>query len=291
MSFHTTVIEGIVYGFSLGMIFLMVALGLTLIFGLMDVVNFAHGALVTLGAYVGFSMYGTLGNFWLVLVILPFVVGIFGAGIERGLVKRLYSYNPILQVLLTFGIALVIEGAILIWFGQGSKAAQYSPFAAKPVVFGGIAIPQYRLFLIVFTTVLVVATLLVIRWTRLGLVIKAGIQDRERTQLLGIRISRINTLVFGVGAGFAALGGYLAGPILGVNPQLGTGLLITSFVIVIVGGLGDIRGAIISALLVGIFYNLALFFIPEVADATIFVLMITVLLIRPNGLLGEGTAA
>lgn len=283
-----TVLEAIIYGLSLGMIYLLVALGLTLIFGLMDVINFAHGAFVTLGAYVGMVVWGVTGSYWLALVIVVITVGALGAVIERGFVKRLYDVDHIYQLLLTFGIALIIEGMIIIAYGEGSQQLSTPGFTSgSPVSLGPAVIPRYRLFIILFTLVLVTAIWLTIQRTRLGLIIKAGIQDRERAQLLGIRLSYVNMTIFAVGAALAAIGGFMAGPLLGVNPHLGTNLLIISFAIVIIGGLGNIGGTIMAALLLGIIYNISLFFYPSAANAMIFVAMGVVLIIKPEGLFGE----
>jgi branched-subunit amino acid ABC-type transport system permease component len=291
MSTLSTVIEAIIYGVSLGMIYLLVSLGLTLIFGLMDVINFAHGALVTLGAYLGLTAWDVSGSYWLSLVAVAVLVGLLGAGIERGLVKRLYDVDHIFQLLLTFGLALLIEGILIIQYGEGNQQLTAPAFTqGSPVSLGPAIIPRYRLFIIIFTVLVVAVVWLAIQRTRLGLVIKAGIQDRERTLLLGIRLGRINMLVFAVGAGLAAIGGFLAGPLLGVSPGLGTNLLITSFAIVIIGGLGNIRGTIVAALLLGIAYNLSLFFYPPVASAMIFLVMGVVLVLKPEGLFGEVTA-
>jgi branched-subunit amino acid ABC-type transport system permease component len=290
MSVLSTLLEAILYGLSLGMIYLLVALGLTLIFGLMDVINFAHGALVTLGAYGGLTVWDATGSYWLAFVAVALGVSLFGGLIERGFVQRLYDVDHIYQLLLTFGIALIVEGLIIIRYGEGSQRLNTPKFVSgQPVAVGPALIPRYRLYIIGFTLVLLTAIILVIQRTRLGLVIKAGIQDRERTRLLGIRLGRINMLVFAVGAGLAAVAGFLAGPLLGVNPNLGTSLLITSFAVVIIGGLGKIRGTILAALLLGIVYNVSLFFYPTVADAMIFVVMGVVLIIKPHGIFGEAS--
>jgi branched-chain amino acid transport system permease protein len=269
------------------MIYLLVSLGLTLIFGLMDVINFAHGALVTLGAYLGLSAWAISGNYWVAFFALALVAGLIGAGLERGLVKRLYDVDHIYQLLLTFGIALIIEGLIILRYGEQNQRLEAPAFTSgDPITVGSAVVPRYRLYIIGVAVVLVLVVWLAIQRTQLGLIIKAGIQDRERTELLGIRLGRINMLVFGIGASLAAIGGFLAGPLLGVNPHMGSNLLIISFAIVIVGGLGSIRGTIVSALLLGIAYNVALFFYPIVANAIIFIVMGGVLILKPEGIFG-----
>lgn len=269
------------------MIYLLISLGLTLIFGLMDVINFAHGALVTLGAYFGLTAWGVTGSYWIAFISLILGAMILGIVLERGLVKRLYDVDNIYQLLLTFGIALIIEGLIILYYGEENQRLDTPAFTTgDPISIGSAVVPRYRLYIIVIALVLVSAIWLAIERTQLGLIIKAGIQDRERTKLLGIRLGRINMIVFGVGAGLAAIGGFLAGPLLGVNPQMGSNLLIISFAIVIVGGLGSIRGTIVSSVLLGVAYNIALVFYPIVANAIIFIVMGAVLILKPSGLFG-----
>jgi branched-subunit amino acid ABC-type transport system permease component len=287
MSLASTVLEGVIYGTSLGMLYVLVAMGLTLIFGLMDVVNFAHGAFVTLGAYFGITFLEMTGNFWVSMVLAGVIVAAIGLAIERTFIKRLYEENPIYQLLLTFGLALLLEGAVIIIYGQDNQLISApSILQGAPVAIGPATIPQYRVFLIVFTGVLVSAVWLAIQRTKLGLIVKAGIEDRGRAEMLGIRLSYINMLIMAVGAGLAAVSGFLSGPLLGVNPHLGTGLLIVSFVIVVIGGLGNIKGTIVAGLLVGILSSLTSFFYPTLAGPSIFVAMVVVLLVKPQGLFG-----
>jgi branched-subunit amino acid ABC-type transport system permease component len=288
MGLLTTLLEGVLYGTSLGMLYVLVALGLTLIFGLMDVINFAHGAFVTLGAYLGISTIAFTGNFWLALLVAGLAVGLLGVVIERSLLVRLYGAPPIFQLLLTFGVALVVEGLIILSYGQDNQRVETPALLqGDPIAIGPALLPKYRLFIIVFTGILVALIWFGIQRTKLGLIIKAGIEDRERTELLGIRLSRINMLIMGIGSGLAAISGILAGPLLGADPHLGTGLLITSFVIVVIGGLGNIRGTIVAGLLVGVLYSIVSFTIPSIADPSIFVVMAGVLLLRPQGLFGS----
>jgi branched-chain amino acid transport system permease protein len=283
-----SVLEAFLYGISLGMLYVLVALGLTLIFGLMEVVNFAHGAFVTLGAYLGITVLGTIGNFWVALLAAGLLVGLGGVALERSLIKPLYGVNPVYQLLLTFGVALVIEGLIIIGYGEGNQRIDTpGVFAGDAIPVGPAVIPQYRIFIIVFTGILIGIIWLTIQRTRLGLIIKAGIEDRERTELLGIRLGRVNMLIMGMGSALAGIAGLLVGPIQGIDPHLGTGLLIISFVIIVIGGLGNIVGTIIAGLIVGVIYTFSLFFYPRVAEPVIFLAMIVVLLVRPHGLFGE----
>lgn len=290
MALSQTVLEGLLYGLSLGMLYVLVALGLTLIFGMMDVINFAHGAFVTAGAYLGFSTLGVVDNFWVGLLVAGLVIGVLGVVIERLFLKRLYETDHIYQLLLTFGLALIIEGAIIIRYGQNNRRISTPElFAGDPVQIATAYIPQYRLFLIAFTTVLVVLVWYGLQRTKIGLIIKAGIEDRERTELHGIRLSRINMLIMGVGAAFAAMAGYLAGPLFRVHPHLGTNFLIISFVVVVIGGLGSFTGAIVAGLLIGVLYSLMQFLLPGFAEMSTFVAMIIILIVKPYGLFGEAS--
>jgi branched-chain amino acid transport system permease protein len=293
MSVVSTTVEAVIYGISIGMIYVMVALGLTLIFGLMDVVNFAHGAFVTTGTYIGITTIAITGNFWLALVAAALTIGLLGIALERSLIKRLYdSENSTLyQLLLTFAIALFLEGVIFFRYGTSSQRVSVPALLqGDPVPIGPALIPRYRVFIIGFTLVLILLIWLFIQRTKLGLIVKAGLDDRERTKLLGIRLSRVQILIMGIGSALAGISGVLAAPILGAGPTIGTELLIISFAIVIVGGLGDIRGAILAGLLIGIVTSLTSFIVPTITGVGIFVLMILVLIVRPQGIIG-GTKA
>lgn len=291
MALGSTILEGVLYGLSLGMLYVLVALGLTLIFGMMNVINFAHGAFVTAGAYLGFTTLGYVENFWVGLLVATVLVGGLGVVIERLFLKRLYDTDHIYQLLLTFGLALVIEGLIILRYGTGNqRIAVPELFDGAPISIASATIPQYRLFLVAFTAVLVVLVWYGLQRTRIGLVIKAGIEDRERTELHGIRLNRINMLIMGVGSGFAAMAGYLAGPLFRVHPHLGTDFLIISFVVVVIGGLGSLMGAIVTGLLIGVLYSVMQFLVPGFAQMSVFVAMIVILIVRPQGLFGGSTA-
>jgi branched-subunit amino acid ABC-type transport system permease component len=283
--------EALMYGLSLGMLYILVALGLTMIFGLMDVINFAHGAMITLGAYIGVRVIGQGFSFWAAAVVGAFSVGVLGLVIERYLVRRLYGINLIYQLLLTFGIALVIEGAIILFWGQTYQQLSAPPsLTGNPVTIGGVNMPSYRVFIIVTATLLVTAIYLTLQSSRLGLIIKAGMEDRERTQLLGINLELINLLIFGVGGVLAGLAGVLAAPLFGVQPTLGTNFLLISFIIIVMGGLGNVKGTIVSGLIIGILYNFGLFFYPKFAEVGIFALLIAVILYKPEGIYGGEVA-
>jgi len=286
-SIGENLVQAVAYGISLGLLYALVALGLTLIFGLMDVVNFAHGASLSFGAYAGLTSYNVIGNFWIAIVLATLASGLLGVVIERGLIQHVYGSNHIFHLVLTFGIALLIEGFLLTWFGPGSHHLPRPPsLGGSAVHIGPVIISVYRLFIIVAVVGILVGILAVLQRSKLGLIIKAGIQDRERTQLLGIRLSRINMLVFGVGTALAALAGVLVAPIFSVNVSLGHDFLIISFIIVIIGGMGNVRGSILAALLVGIVVQITQTFTPEFAGLPLYLAMIAILLLRPEGIFG-----
>jgi branched-chain amino acid transport system permease protein len=274
-------------GVALGAIFVLLAIGLSLIFGMLGVVNFAHGAFFMVGAYVGVYFYGLTGNFWFSLVLVPPTVGAIGLVVERVLVRPLYGRGIDYPLLLTFGLSYVLVEAIRIMFGvEGNPMS--TPAALRGAVDIGIGhFPTYRLFLIGATAVIVAALWLFIEKTRFGLIIRAGAQDPEIVRVLGIDISRIWLLVFAIGIAIAGLSGILAAPTRAVTPEMGIPVLVESFVVTVVGGMGSLVGAVVAGLLVGIVYSLTSLFAPEFAEMSIFALMALVLLLKPQGLFGR----
>jgi len=274
-------------GLVLGMIFVLLATGLSLIFGLMTVVNFAHGSLYMLGAFVGFSLLGLTKNFWLALVLAPLLVGTLGLLIERFLIRRLYGRSPDDPLLLTFGLSLIIiEAARLIW-GKIGLTVDPPRALAGPINLGFTMFPVYRLFVIVVTLAVLIALWVFLTRTNVGLIIRAGSRDPLMVRALGIDLSRIWLLVFGIGAALAGLAGILAGPMRGVYAEMGVTMVIESFVVVVVGGMGSLVGAVVAGILMGQVVGLTTFFAPKLAEIMIFVVMAVVLLVRPSGLFGE----
>jgi branched-chain amino acid transport system permease protein len=274
-------------GVALGAIFVLLAIGLSLIFGMLGVVNFAHGAFFMVGAYAGVYFYGLTGNFWFSLVLVPLTVGVVGLVVERVLVRPLYGRGIDYPLLLTFGLSYVLVEAIRILFGvEGNPMGP--PAALRGAVDIGIGrFPIYRLFLIGATAVIVAALWLFIEKTRFGLIIRAGAQDPEIVRILGIDLSRVWLLVFALGIALAGLSGVLAAPTRAVTPEMGIPVLVESFVVTVVGGMGSLAGAVVAGLLVGIVYSLTSLFAPEFAEMSIFALMALVLLVRPKGLFGR----
>jgi branched-chain amino acid transport system permease protein len=274
-------------GLVLGMIFVLLAIGLSLIFGLMTVVNFAHGSLYMLGAYFGFLLLGLTKNFWLALVLAPLMVGALGLLMERFLIRRLYGRSPDDPLLLTFGLSLImIEAARLIW---GKIGLTFDPPRALggAVNLGFMNFPAYRLFVIAITGLVLVALWLFLERTPVGLVIRAGSRDPLMVRALGIDLSRIWLFVFGIGAALAGLAGVLAGPMRGVYAEMGVTMVIESFVVVVVGGMGSLIGAVVAGVLMGQVVGLTTFFVPKLAEIMVFIVMAVVLLVRPSGLFGE----
>jgi branched-chain amino acid transport system permease protein len=278
-------------GLVLGGIYVLMAIGLSLIFGLMTVVNFAHGSFYMLGAYVAFSVIGVTKSFWAALILAPLVVGALGFLVERFIIRRLYGRSPDDPLLLTFGLSLaMVEGAKLVW---GKIGLQVDPpkLLAAPVDLGFMNFPIYRLFVIAVTAVVLLALWLFLEKTNVGLIIRAGSRDALMVRALGLDLNRVWLLVFGIGIAMAGLAGVLAGPMRGVYAEMGVEIIIDSFVVVVVGGMGSLAGAIVAGLILGEIVSLTTFFAPKLAELVIFIVMAVVLLVRPSGLFGEAGLA
>ena len=277
----------LVTGIALGAIYALLAVGLSLIFGMLTVVNFAHGAFFMVGAFLGIYFQTLTGSFALSLVITPLVVGSVGMLSERFLVRPLYGRGIDYPLLLTFGLSYVLIELMRVLFGiEGLPSS--TPAALRGSVDLGIGrFPLYRLVLIGATAVVVLGLWLVIEKTRFGLIIRAGSRDPEIVRVLGIDVAKVWLLVFGLGTAIAGLSGVLAAPTRAVNPEMGITVLAESFVVTVVGGMGSLMGAVVAGLLVGVVFSLTSLLAPEFAELSIFVLMALVLLVRPQGLFGR----
>lgn len=280
------IIMQLLSGIALGAVLVITALGLTIVFGMLGVVNFAHGALFMIGAYVGLYLASLTGSFWWGLLLAPILIGTFGMLIEFVLIRRLYGRSIDDPLLLTFGLSYVLVEGVRIVFGSDGI-----PFPTPPQLIGvldlGIGFfPRYRLFVIVLVAVVLLALWLTLEKTRIGLIVRAGARDPTIMQVLGVDIGRVWLAIFGLGVGLAALGGVLAGPMRSVNPEMGSLVLAEAFVVTVIGGLGSIVGAVVAGLMVGISISLVALFAPEMATIVMFALMAVVLLIRPQGLFG-----
>lgn len=274
-------------GLALGAIYVLLAVGLSLIFGMLTVVNFAHGAFFMVGAYTGYALYRVLPNFWLCLVLVPLVVGAFGMLVERTLVRPLYGRGIDYPLLLTFGLAYVMIEAVRIGFGK-----QGMPVDGPELLEGSANIlvgqfPLYRLFVIGVTGLVLAGLWLFIEKTSFGLIVRAGARDPQIVRILGIDVARVWLIVFGLGTGVAGLAGFLAAPIQGISPEMGGSVLTVAFVVTVVGGMGSLVGAVVAGILIGIVESLAVLFVPEAAKVSMFVIMALVLLVRPQGLFGR----
>jgi len=274
-------------GIALGAVYALLALGLSLIFGMLTVVNFAHGAFFMVGAFLGVYFLGLTGNFWFSLLLTPLAVGAVGLVAERFLVRPLYGRGIDYPLLLTFGLSYVMIEAMRVAFGIEGVATSTPPELRGAVNLGFGHFPLYRLFLIGATALVVIGLWLFIEKTRFGLIIRAGSRDPEIVRVLGIDISRVWLLVFGIGTAIAGLSGVLAAPTRAVNPEMGISVLAESFVVTVVGGMGSLPGAVVAGLLVGVVFSMTSLFAPDLAELSIFVLMAVVLLIKPQGFFGK----
>ncbi len=274
-------------GLALGAIYVLLAVGLSLIFGMLTVVNFSHGAFFMLGAYVGLYAAEKTGSFWLALVIAPIAVAGFGMLCERWLIRPLYGRGIDYPLLLTFGLAYIMVEGVRIVFGKEGLPFD-TPAALQGATSLGFAdFPTYRLFVIGVVIALVVALWLLIEKTSFGLIVRAGARDPVIVRVLGVNVSRVWLIVFGLGTGIAALAGVLSAPMQGVSPEMGTSVLTVAFVVTVVGGMGSLVGAVTAGLLIGVVESLSVLFFPEAAKVSMFVIMAAVLLVRPQGLFGR----
>jgi branched-chain amino acid transport system permease protein len=274
-------------GLALGAVYVLLAVGLSLIFGMLTIVNFAHGAFFMVGAYAGYALYQVMPNFWVCLVLVPVVVGLLGMLAERTLVRPLYGRGIDYPLLLTFGLAYVMVEAVRIAFGK-----QGLPVDTPELLQGSADIlvgefPLYRLFVIGVTVVVLAGLWLFIEKTSFGLIVRAGARDPQIVRILGVDVSRVWLIVFGLGTGVAGLAGFLAAPMQGISPEMGGSVLTVAFVVTVVGGMGSLVGAIVAGVLIGVVESLAVLFVPEAAKVSMFVIMALVLLLRPQGLFGR----
>jgi len=276
----------ILNGLVTGMLYALMGVGLSLILGLLNIPNFAHGVLYAIGAYVMVSTVKTFGFLAGALASLV-AVAVLGAGIEALGVRRLSRVHPDYILLLTFGLSLILTEAIILVWGPVGITSQPPPLLAGSVDLGVTVYPKYRLAVMIVTAALVAVCYLVVTRTRYGAIIRAGIEDKDMAAALGINIRRVFTLTFAAGAGLAALGGALMAPVRGLQPTMGLDILPFAFVVVVLGGLGSLPGAILAGLLVGVVQSLMTAIWAPGADVSVFALMTLGIIARPQGLLGQ----
>jgi branched-chain amino acid transport system permease protein len=278
-------------GVGIGMLYFLLAVGLSIVFGLLRFVNFSHGAFFLLGAYLCFQVTDLGLGFWWSLLIAPLVVGLFAWIVERFVLRHVYALPHHFHILFTVGMALVIQEAVISTWGPLGNNVAPPDLLQGVVMWGGFVYPKYRLFVIGLTAVMALLLWWVLEGTRLGSIVRAGSESTEMVSLLGLNIQRIFSLVFALGAATAGLAGALAAPIRGADPFMGVEALGIAFVVVVVGGLGSFWGALIGGILVGIVQSVMSTVWSEGAHLMIYVAMAAVMLLRPNGLLGRPGAA
>lgn len=280
------IIEQVLNGLVVSAYYLLIALGLSLIFSLGGIVNLAHGAFYALGAYFAIEVERRLG-FVGAFVLSPVLVALLGVVLERTMLRRFYRSDPILSLLLTFGLAMVIEQIIRIVWGASPLPFQIPSFLKGQLLLGDLIYSYYRLAMLAVAAAAVVLTWLLFNKTSFGRVVRAGVQNPDMVAVLGISLAPVMTVVVAIGIGLAGLAGVLLAPIAGVHPAMGTEIITAAFVVVVIGGLGSFWGVVLAALLVGVVRGLAVYFMPPAAEASMYLLMLLVLLVRPRGLLGE----
>jgi branched-chain amino acid transport system permease protein len=279
-------LEQVVNGLVLGGYYLLIALGLSLIFSVGGVVNLAHGAFYALGAYASLEIAKLLG-FGPAVVLSPVAVALLGILFERFILRRFYTADPILSLLVTFGLALVAEQAIRMIWGAAPLPASMPGELRGQVIVGDFMFSRYRLLLLLIVAVVLAGIWLLLNRTSFGRVVRAGIQRPDMVAALGIRLQPYMMAVVMLGVGMAALGGALFAPITNVHPAMGAEIITVAFVVVVIGGLGSFWGVVLAALLVGVVRGITIHFVPAAGEASMYVLMFLVLMFRPRGLLGE----
>jgi branched-chain amino acid transport system permease protein len=271
-----------------GSFYALLSLGLAVIFGMLNIINFTHGAQYMMGAFAAYMLLQYLGiNYWAALVIVPIVIGAFGIVIERLFLQHVRKLDHLYGLILTFGLALIIEGLFRNYYGSSGQ-----PYSPPPELTGGhnlgfMFLPNYRAWVIAFSLVVCLATWFAIERTRLGSYLRAATENPTLVRAFGINVPRMVTLTYGFGVALAGLAGVMAAPIYNVSPQMGSDLIIVVFAVVVIGGMGSIMGAIVTGFVLGIVEGLTKVFFPEASNTVIFAIMIVVLLARPAGLFGR----
>jgi branched-chain amino acid transport system permease protein len=273
-----------------GSFYALLSLGLAVIFGMLNIINFAHGALYMMGAFVAYFLLNWAGlGYWWALLLAPLIVGAFGILLERTMLQWLTGLDHLYGLLLTFGLALIIQGVFQNYFGSSGL-----PYAIPDLLKGGVNLgfmylPIYRGWVVIFSLVICIATWFLIERTRFGSYLRAATENPTLVRAFGVNVPRMITLTFGLGVGLAALAGVLSAPINQVRPLMGADLIIVVFAVVVIGGMGSIMGSIITGFTLGVIEGLTKYFYPEASNTVVFVLMVLVLLVKPTGLTGRAT--
>jgi branched-chain amino acid transport system permease protein len=287
MELITTLSMHALHGLVYGMLLFLLASGLTLILGMMGVLNFAHGALYMVGAYLSFSVLMWTNQFWLSLLIAPVLVGLIGMFMERFFLRKVHVHGHVPELLLTFGVAYILEDFVkLIWGTEPLKVDLPAILSGSISILGG-PFPVYRLFILLVSLFVFALLFLILYRTRAGIIVRAAVANRDMVDALGFNVPMIFLLLFGVGAWLAGLAGVVGGPYLITHPGMGGSILLDLFVVVVVGGMGSVQGALLAAFLIGQLQSFGILFLPQFAVVFEFLLMAAVLIIKPQGLLGE----
>lgn len=285
---HQAFLGQLMLGLVNGAFYAMLSLGLAVIFGLLDIVNFAHGALYMLGAFAAWFLLDRWGiNFWFALVLAPLAIGILGAVVERLLLKRLYGLDALYGLLLTFGLALILEGLLRETFGVSGQSYPVPESLSGATNLGFMILPNYRAFVVLASFLVCLGTWFLIERTRLGAYLRAGTENARLVQAFGVNVPLMVMLTYAAGTGLAALAGVLAAPIIQVTPLMGSNLIVVVFAVVVIGGMGSILGSVVTGLILGLMEGLTRVFYPEASNVVVFAIMIIVLVVRPTGLFGK----
>jgi branched-chain amino acid transport system permease protein len=276
-------LHGLAYA---GLLFLVSA-GLTLVFGMMNVLNFAHAAMYMLGAYFSFTLLNATGQFWLCLLVCPLLLFIIGALVERFLLRRVHTYGHLQELLLTFGLAYIITELVKLIWGNFPLAVNIGGFLGRTVELFGMIYPIYRIFIFVCAVIVGLTMAAILYKTRLGIILRAAVNDSEMVNALGFNVPLVFTGVFAFGAALSGLAGVIAGPLLTTYPGMGHEILIDAFVVIVVGGFGSLGGAVVASLLIGELQSFGVLLFPKLSLALVYMLMAAVLIIKPSGLFGE----
>jgi len=280
------IVSQLISGLVSGVLLTLIAIGIALTFGLLKVVNLSHGAIYTLGAYIGLTTVRLCGNFWLGLVLGGVIAGVVGVFFERFCIRKVYEY-PVLGFLVTFALMMGLTQAIRLIWGPGNQLAPQPAYLMKVVYLGFVPISSYRLFAVAVGIVIMVAMWFLISKTNIGLIVRASLDNRDMVDSFGINSSRIFMLVFGMGSAIAGMCGVLASPIFGLFPDVGGQMLILCFVVVVMGGLGSIRGAMLAGPIIGVVISFTTLISAGFSYAVIFILMAIILLTKPMGFFGD----
>ncbi len=285
MLFNLIIVQ-IFNGLILGMIYVLLAMGLSIVWGMMNIINFSHGLFFAIGAYLAYTIFSVTENFFMDMFLVPIATGVIGMFLERTLLKRLYGLNILYQILMIFGIALMGRELSIILYGPIGKSFVPPDILSGTISIGSLFFPTYRIFLLIVSVLITFGMWLFIEKTKYGSIIRAGTEDSEMVSALGINISWVFTLIFGLSMAIAGFSGVLSAPIRGVEPMMGEAILGICFAVVVIGGMGSFLGAIIGGIIVGLSQSLVALVMPSASIIVIFLVMALILLLKPRGLLG-----